>query len=362
MEQRILIFLLLVLPLVINPFGPFSFETPKVILFELCVEILLLLCLYRKGFSFFSRENTLFKALIGGLFALSVVHIFFGVSAQPFFGNVFRLQGVWLLWHLLLLSLLSAGLALPKYAWKVALCSLSILCVFAFVFVSPDTGRAISLLGEPNALAASVLLLLPFCLVQKNKWVRLGSVLLAVVIVWVSGSRSGMIGLVVELLFLGMVFVGRISVGKSVIVGLILVVLSLWLPFLEQGRLYEDRVEIWQTSLAAGLPSPLLGVGFGEVQTAIRAEAYRVGNNLLFQVIDSSHNVLLDYWIQGGIVGVALFVALVSTAMYRLAKKKEALELTILLGTLVALLFNPVSIVTLIALWWVIGRGFSQGR
>lgn len=130
-------------------------------------------------------------------------------------------------------------------------------------------------------------------------------------------------------------------------------------PFREPAGKWENRNQIWQTAFAAGKINPLFGSGFGNIEKPLKIASEKLGENNLvrYQPIDSAHNIILDFWIQGGAVGVALLLLLIISALVAFSQKQNIFFLTILFGLLTVLMFNPGSIVTLIAFWWVIGQG-----
>jgi O-antigen ligase len=175
-------------------------------------------------------------------------------------------------------------------------------------------------------------------------------------IVYMSGSRSGMIAFVLQMVFVLLRMV-NMSFAKAVVVSLILLILTYSLPFLPQGSLYEQRSEIWQAAYIAGSENPILGNGFGNTEVALQKAINGFDNNLRGSFVDSSHNIFLDWWVQGGIVGLGLFSFLIITAFISFIKRQKTMKLVLLLGLLAALSFNPASVVSLVVLWWLIGKG-----
>jgi len=107
--QVFFLFLILLLPFIINPFGGAFFEPPKVILAEVAIELLTVCYLLRAKLRF---KSTLLLP-VGVLFGLSLVGLWLFPSQTVLFGNQFRLQGTFLLWHLLLLALVSSQFENP---------------------------------------------------------------------------------------------------------------------------------------------------------------------------------------------------------------------------------------------------------
>ena len=63
---------------------------------------------------------------------------------------------------------------------------------------------------------------------------------------------------------------------------------------------------------------------------------------------------------QGGIIGLVLFSILIFTTARRFVIQKKLRELIILLGIFETLLFNPMSVVNLLAFWWVVGQSLHK--
>ncbi|MBI3486519.1 O-antigen ligase family protein [Candidatus Daviesbacteria bacterium] len=358
MPELIISFLLFFLPLIILPFGISPFEIPKVIIAEISIQALLVCFLLFSKKIEVKNFNPLFLVISLGFLILSIIHLLFFNQPTTFFGNSFRLQGVFLLWNLIILSLISSQFklkTLPSYIFF----GLILFELLASLAISPNlNNRAIGTLGEPNALASFLIFLWPFLLFNAKKSLKIIGSLLVLGLVILTGSRSGLIGLGIEGIFYLLIRLSKLKQNLVVLLSFVLIILSLVLPFLEGFKVYESRKEIWQTSLTAGAISPILGWGFGNTQIAISQTSKILGNNVQYQFVDSSHNFLLDFWLQAGVVGLVLVILLILQVIQNLIKNKKALEIMALLGVIIVMLFNPVSIVTLIAFWWLIGQGF----
>lgn len=344
-------FLLFILPIIVLPFGISWFETPKVITAEIVIEILFIYFLL-KGQIKLSGFNIAFVAL----FSLSLLGL---LDHQNFFGNVFRLQGVFLFWHLLIFSILSANIKLYKNSSLLSFFVLVILLLSVFILGGDLNGRAFGTLGEANALAASALFLLPFALFIKSRITKFAALLITFWIVFASGSYSGFLGLLIEITFLLIIKYFRLSLLKAAVVCLVLIGFSLFLPFLKGGW-FENRAEIWKTASYSGLNSPIIGHGINNITESLKKASILLNNNIKYQFIDSSHNFLLDFWVQGGLIGLGSILLILFSSFKHLTEKNKIIEITALLGIITAMLFNPASVVTLVAFWWLIGQGFSD--
>ena len=350
-------FLLFYLYLVVIPIGISPFETPKVILAEILIDILLLVTILRINKLKIKQLIDSQLIFIGILFLLSLDTQLLFQPPQAFFGNIFRLQGQFLFWHLLIFSLLSKHIQLNKLPSFIFYLSFLCLPLVTLILGVNQNNRAFGSLGEPNALASTALFLFPFIWFKSPSKFKLFPLILTLIVIVLSGSRAGLIGLGIEVLFI--LALVRISIFKAVLTSLILILLTLFLPFIDYQGWFENRAEIWHTSYTAGLQSPVIGHGFGNIQNIIHQTATKLDNNTKLQVVDSSHNFLLDYWIQGGLVGLVCILMLIGLSIQGLIRSRKTLELTAFLGVITAMLFNPVSVVTLVAFWWLIGRGSS---
>ena len=351
-------FLLFALFLIVIPIGISPFEAPKVIIAEAGIDLLILVKVIQfKRFRL--RELYSPQAILLGLILfLSLDQLLLFRAAEGFFGNPFRLQGLFLLWHLSLFSFISKGVNLSQIPKILYYLSFLFLVIVTLMLGVDENNRAFGSLGEPNALAATTLFWLPFAFF-KAKRLKKGLLALAFLIIALSGSRAGLVGFGVEAVFLSLTGLLRVSVFKAALISLVIVVLSISLPFTDPGERLENRSQIWQTALTAGLYSPVLGHGFGNIQAPLSEAAKNLNLPVQYLVVDSSHNFILDFWVQGGIVGVISLLTLIFLSFQGLIKHKKTLEITAFLGILAALLFNPLSVVNLLAFWWLIGQGFE---
>lgn len=371
MINSLLFSLLFLLPFVVLPFGISYFETPKVFLAEIGIELLLLLFLFRHserseesnrvGIRFFGfkpqNDKSIVHFALAGIVLLSIVHLIFLRTSTTFFGNAFRLQGILLLWHLIAFAALSSKMTIEHIKSKVFFLLLLSHFLFTLVFGVNQAGRAVGSIGEPNALASYILFLWPFLWFAPNQlriWKISSRTLglgLVLIIILLTGSRSALFGFVMQGIFLRF---------RSITIPIAILLVSLILPIIEGGGWYENRAEIWQSAVQAGWNHPILGAGFGNIESSLKQASIELYNNVHFQFIDSSHNIFFDWWVQGGIMGLILFSTLLFTTVRTFIIQKRIRELVIFLGIFETMLFNPVSIVNLLAFWWIVGQSISR--
>ncbi|OGE08955.1 hypothetical protein A3I53_01070 [Candidatus Curtissbacteria bacterium RIFCSPLOWO2_02_FULL_40_13b] len=366
--NSLIFFVLFFLPLVIFPLKLSPYEKPKVIIFELAVQLLIVILLITKKVIFkkVSLSLLFILALIG---LISIYHLLFSHSTLTLFGNPIRFQGTFLLWHLMAFSAISSFVMVRKIPALVPIASALLLLAGALYLNTNINGRAVGTLGEPNALAAVAIFIWPFIFFaeklkkQISIFAKLAGVVFTLEIIYISQSKSALVALLVQIIFLLLIKFVRLPMGKALTIALILMLSSLILPFLDKSKIFENRLEVWQVSLKTAWQKPMLGWGFGNVEYALEKTAKSFNYNFVrYQYVDSAHNLWLDWWIQGGFVGFAAIAYLVLKSLFNLAEKNNLREIMAFLGIITAMSFNPTSIVTLAAFWWLIGQGFSQKK
>ena len=321
-------FLLFFLPFIFIPITSLNFEIPKVILAEILIEFLFVFLILKSKFLVKKIQKKLLIPIVI-IFLLSL-----NLSGS-FFGNEFRMQGIFLLWHLMLFALISSVYKLKILDFKYLKYLLIAELILGFMIGFTVDGRIVGTIGEPNALASFAVFLLPFS----------GNFILSIIVIFLTGSRAGLIAFVIGIIALFLVK-RKFKLNKIVLICVTLILFSLLVPFVTNPEsIYENRSEIWKTAIQTGLKSPILGNGFGNIELGPR--------------IDSSHNIILDWWVQGGTVGLTAFLSLVYFTIKNFLYKNKTLYLISFLGLFTTMLFNPASVVNLIAFWWLIGVSFS---
>lgn len=353
-------FLLFGLYLVIVPLGISPFEAPKVVLAEIIIDLIFLTRLIERKIKL--RDLIAPQIILFGvILVLSLDQMLLFNLSGAFFGNPFRLQGVFLLWHLMLFSFISKDIAISHIPKALYFLSYIFLVAATLVLGVNENFRAFGTLGEPNALAATTLFIFPFIYSKAKNTIKSAVLISAVFIIILSSSRAGLAGIAIELLFLKLISSFKLSLLKSVIISIFFILFALTLPFAEkQSGWFQNRAEIWQTAYKAGFSSPILGLGFGNIQKPIHESALKLNSLVQHEIVDSAHNFILDWWVQAGIVGVIAVLSVIYAAFGGLIRHKKTMEITAFLGIITAMLFNPLSVVDLLAFWWLIGQGFSR--
>ncbi len=363
MIQLLIFFLLFLIQFVYFPIGASFFEGAKVIVAEMLISSLLIFHLYSKNGLKYKNLNKIIVGSLAVLIILSAYHLIDNQSQTILFGNQFRLQGTLLLWFLVAFSVLSSGVSIEE---KIKPWVISVLLLFQFIFsvmfIGVGVDRPIGTMGEPNALATTTIFLWPFLFFPTPKkrtgWIiALGGFMLSLLIILVSGSRSGVIALGIQIIFL---FFTKLSGKKLIfptIMALIILFVSYAVPVFFSNDKYENRSEIWQSAFVAGSKSPIMGVGFGNAETVIHSATVKLNNHLQGYYIDSAHNIFLDWFVSGGIIGLLILLFLIFYTFRYFISRHNIRNISLLLGMIACLSFNPASVVSLLAFWWLIGQG-----
>lgn len=346
--------LLFFLPFVVLPFGSSQFEVPKVIVAQILIEVLVVFRVFRQDMPKISRLSTVSYLV---LFAISFVDLIFFQTQYSFFGNTFRLQGIFLLWHLMLFSIFADKNVLRHVSAVPVLIFLVIQLCGDFFFGVNDVGRSFGFLGEPNSLASVALFTLPLLFVKKNKKLVLAICLLLLsVVLIISGSRSGIMGFIIQCFFLFAVFRFPRRYGAILSFSFLFVGLTLLTPFLA-SNIHESRVEIWHAALLSFLHNPVIGGGFGNIDLLIHKESLTFASFISARYVDSSHNIFLDILIQSGVLGLGAFLWLILRSITVFYRNRDTVFIALMLGFVTILSFNPVSVWVLVVFWYLVGQG-----
>ncbi|CAN5198469.1 hypothetical protein BH11PAT1_BH11PAT1_7040 [soil metagenome] len=351
--------ILFLLPLVALPFFSLGFETPKVLLFESCV-IFFFAYGFVKNNLHFSTPLRIF--LLGGVI-LSITTLVFSYSSTVLFNNPIRMQGLFLQGIFFLWVIISVASSLTFRFLPFV--SLGILSLSSIFLVDLTTGRAVGLLGEPNSLGgvAVILFVCAFFALskQKGKWLyQSAGAICCLLTIFLSGSRSALLAFLLACLLIFVMVFKKTAYRAATGISLLFLCLTLSLPFFNTNDSWENRIQVWQTALVAGWSRPVFGNGIGNTTASLKLASQRLQNPIQYQYVDSSHNIMLDWWVQGGVLGLGILLYAFVISFQTFIQKQMLREFILLWTLIIILSFNPVSVSILAIFWWCIGRGFSQ--
>lgn len=344
-------------PLVCWPGLEHPFSQPKFLVLALAVPTVLLFSFSRLRIGWASMTQSVRIALLAWLFATSASAAFGRfVSGEP-----------------LLLPLLGAGWLLllmtfrPRtadLAWALVAGGgvVSVLALLEFARFDPFAWfgwspllpanprmRVYATLGNPDFVAAFLAGLLPvtFAIHQQSsrRWVPRILLALQAAALCATGSRAVLVAL------LGLLFCTVLLRNKrtALFLGMAILAAAVVLAALPGARplatTIRGRLYIWQVAVPRALDHPILGLGPGAFAAAYPAwEAARWSSgratpqqNLFAASQQHAHNDFVEILLEGGALGLAAWLALVSAILFRpwrLARGKLSVPAALTDGTL----------------------------
>jgi len=406
--------LLVVLPAAFNPGGVLAFEPLKASLLR-CAAVLIGVCWLwsRLGGRRPSVDVGAHPVVRAGLALIGLALVSTGFSIEPwlsFFGSFDRGMG-WLSLAadgvlLVVGADLFADKARRERAINALLLGSVVPCGYMLVQragLDPihwaSLGAPGSTFGSPTFLGGYLVFVAPFALYRVVACARQGSLrayagwlaLLLVIcsVVLMTTIRGPLLGLVAGVLIfavLGRVGSGR-RIGKVELAaagGLLLAAVALAVAatgtrgveslqrFLTIGQAIDSssqRLTVWQDALRA--PSGDTGrivFGYGaETQSVLFEHAEATIRRTPVELWDRAHNILLDTWLTGGLIGVAALVVVLTLAVKGALSARSAEPgnllpaaiLAALVGHLVEVTFAFDTVVTGAMLWVLLGFAAS---
>lgn len=366
------LFLLTLLPLVVIPETFFPFIFGKALLFRVFVEVavvafvLLVLSSHK-----YTLRITSLTIVFGSFVLVMFVANLLGVDpVRSFLSNFERMDGWITLLHLFLLFVVAEHVLMKH--WKTFLqVSLGVsvlvglygLLQIGGVFVINQGGvRVDSTLG--NATYLSVYALIHFFIAlwlvsstrQRVLWAVYGLIgLLNVLMVYLTATRGAFVGLVVGV-FVGWLWYAYVHKHQRALMGLFFAVLvaigsfSLLSAYKDAPAIAESptlsrianidieagevRFTLWGMALEGIKERPLLGWG-QENFTPIFAKYYEPSLFTQEPWFDRAHNVVVDWFVSGGIIGGVLYLLLFVVAVYQVVRMRSV-ESAVVLALIVA--------------------------
>lgn len=370
-----------------------GYEYPKVFFFiGLILGLLLLFEIFPNQF----RQKLFAKSFLSVIGLLFLISISFSSFFQPqpllgLFGQYPYYQGIVLYLFLFLFALFVGILpiSLKKYSYVlvVSACWIALVSLYQWVGIhvfhlpiGTYSGRVVSTFGQPNLYSGYLAMLLPFFMVLMEKVKSIQRILLGIgagiVLLGIAVSVSrlawilvGIMGIVSVLFYLRKsIYFTKVALGLGifcVVFGSVAIPRIIQTEFVDPYNYTwlklnnpEKRVYIWQVALSQGLKRPILGYGvdtFRDVYSSYFTDAPKEASyySRRVLVVDRAHNYVLDLFVYAGVVGVVLWVMLVSNMLVKLRKQRW-----LLLGLVLYLLFaliHPQSIMQLIFFWFLAG-------
>ena len=333
------LFALPFLPFYIAWHLPFPFISGRTLLFRLLVEVAFFawVGLTLSGKGHVHRLNTPITFAVA-LFLLTVgIANTLGVSpSRSFLGNYERLEGYILLLHCsALFVILTTVVTMTQWRVYVALFVLSgiLASLSAFLPIWPGGGlRSGAVFGNPTFLAVYCLLtggLAVLLSVQEQaRWKRMYYWVVAggqLVMIGFIGTRGVWIGLAaggIAALCIAAFRARAMTILAGQLAGLIVAgfLIAPTVPILiRTDPSAGARVSVWRSSLRGLADRPLLG--WGQENTALVLRTYGNPRPFADRPYDRAHNILLDWGLSAGLLGVLAYLSLFGCAFSALWKR-----------------------------------------
>lgn len=374
------------LPLYVSSSMLFPFITGKNFAFRIIIEIIFSLWV---GLAIFKEEyrprlTPLFKAV-----TVFIVVLFFADTMSPnsyraFFSNYERMEGFMMLGHLYLYFVMLCGMFKARRDWTIffhATLAASILVSYMAVLqklgyrISTQGGfRVDSTIGNPTYLAAYLLFHLWLLLILLSRfwhvwWSRIVYAALfafELLILYFTATRGAVLALVsvgvlfsaaliffwprvfpahrswrswasAALLLLVLIPVGLWGIRKTEFVSHNLVLSRLTNYSIHEGTI-QSRFMIWQMSMRGALERPILG--WGQENYYLVFQKYfdpgLWGDEPWF---DRSHNIVFDWLIHAGFLGLLSYLSILAVAFWGLYERMKKNRLSLFEGLILGGLF-----------------------
>lgn len=354
-------FLFFTLPLLY--FTPLQnpYEFPKFIFFVIVIQIIFLLTSYKfikhkKSFIHIFDPVTICVLLFGVILFVADIS---GIDPKiSLIGSMYRHQGFILLLSCILLFLTTQTLTTVQRAkiFQSITVSVFFVCLIALIQGPLYQGRIMGTLGNPNSLSGYIIMVLPLILWnQKQIGIKIFLGLLIFLVITLTQSRGAMIAATIVLVL----YIFHLSrkiyhTYRYILIGCILL-FSLGSIFYmrtyhnERTSIWDNRSIIWQEGLEAVGERPILGYGQENFELIFPPE--------LKMKVDNAHNIFLEIAVSSGLVGLTIFLIIISIAFY----KANYMIKTCLIAFLIVAQFNPLSIPQ-IALFWLLLGSVGKNR
>lgn len=381
------IFATLFIPLIGLNNLAFPFVTGKVFTFRILIELLggiwLLLAISDKKYR--PRFSWLLVAVLVFVGVITTADIFGVDPHRSFWSDFERMDGLVNLFHLILYFFMVGTVLTTEKLWNyffnftigvsTILSLLGLLQLAGGMTISTDAGRIDATIGNASFFATYILLhifLAIFMLVrhsekQKAKYIYGSIVLLQLIVLYFTATRSAMIGLIGGLFTIAILFailkhnhrfLRKISI--SLIVGLVFIIGGFILakdqPFVRNNSILnrytvisadgfkqQPRYYMWSIAIQGFKERPILGWG----QENFKFVFLKHYNPALYNseiISDRAHNIVFDWLITGGLLGILSYLSLYGVALYYIWSSRRnnwsIIEKSVLTGFVMAYFTN----------------------
>ena len=106
------------------------------------------------------------------------------------------------------------------------------------------------------------------------------------------------------------------------------------------GHSMLQRIEYWDAGFKIASNHPILGVGLGDVQDEFDQHYNDVNSKLLLKNRKRAHNMFLTFWVSNGLIGLVIFICVLSIFISENWKNKDFLALAFILISISSFVFE----------------------
>jgi len=224
----------------------------------------------------------------------------------------------------------------------------AIIVILQVTFGKTYFGRPLGTLGGPNTVAGFLTMGLFF--IDKAFRGRNLSIIVTLVFVAVllTGSRAGIAGLLIMVVFFLLSSFKKVLFWKiSIILGILalsgLVILTAFKQ--RPSSKFENRGLFWEMAISFIRQRPLLGYGAETQEVLYEKEFARQEMPLSEMMVDRSHNLFLDIILWSGFSGLALFLLWIGSNIRQMIIGKQYVNIAALFSWFVFSMFQPLGVI-----------------
>ncbi len=351
------------IPLIVNGNFFFPFIAPKNFAFRILVELMLgaWVVLAIRDISYRPRFSWILAALSVFVSVLALADIFGVNFGRSFWSNFERMEGLITHLHLFAYFLIAASVLNTERLWErffqtsigvsAVVCGYGLLQVWGLIKINQGGVRVDATFGNATYLAIYLLFnifLTVFLLLRHRghrvlQWLYAAALLFQFLILYYTASRGVILGLVggVIVTTLLIAFFERENrhirkIGIGTLIGLVVVsglflavrktdfvqhnnVLSRFASFSILDEI-KTRTYVWNMGLKGFREHPVLGWGQENFNVVFNAN-YDPRMYAKEQWFDRTHNVILDWLVAGGLLGLLAYLSLLAALLYTLWRK-----------------------------------------
>lgn len=276
-------------------------------------------------------------------FGIMVAGIPFAYHHRVAFDYVFSLYLMNVLFFFIFVAVVDSFEKLKKVVMTVSL-SMLFYGLFGLLMGSFSDGRFMiyGSMFDPNDVAYVLITLIPFGLFyvvrpvgSVKKLLSLVGITSSLIVILLTGSRAGMLGLMVMLLLVFLTRIGEVKTRYKVglIAGIIVITamnhdkinIERYLTLAEMGNDYNvtgqlGRLEVWKKGIELFMGNPLTGVGARCFPMAI---GYLRKESDLLPVWQASHNSYLQVAVETGVFGMIVYIAMIASAYHTFVRCRQ---------------------------------------